>query len=103
MNTLKATIIAIALTLAGSVEAQSALKTTGGSGSSATQCASTVNINTASAADLLCLDGVGPVLAERIVAARAELGGRFERVEDLMRVRGIGRGLFARIAGHITI
>jgi len=48
-----------------------------------------LSINQASAGDLESLPGVGPVLAERIVSYR-ESNGRFEAVEDLLEVPGIG-------------
>lgn len=54
-----------------------------------------VRVNTASAADLQALPGVGPVLAQRIVAHR-ESAGPFESVEDLLDVPGIGE---AKLAG----
>ncbi len=48
-----------------------------------------VNINTATADELLLLPQVGPVLAERIMAERV-VNGPFETVEDLARTPGIG-------------
>jgi len=48
-----------------------------------------ININTASAADLEKLPGIGPALAARIVAYREE-HGPFAQVDDLTRVPGIG-------------
>lgn len=48
-----------------------------------------LSINQASPTDLESLPGVGPVLAERIVSHR-ETSGRFETVEDLLEVPGIG-------------
>ena len=50
-----------------------------------------VNLNSASARELALLNGVGPVLASRIVADRVSKGA-FESVDDLQRVRGIGPG-----------
>jgi competence protein ComEA len=47
-----------------------------------------VDINTASAEELDRLPGIGPALANRIIAYRAEQG-RFESVDDLARVSGI--------------
>ncbi len=49
-----------------------------------------VYINYASAEELRRLPGVGPKRAESIVALRQRMG-RFQRVEDLLRVKGIGR------------
>ena len=49
-----------------------------------------VNINTADAAKLAAeLNGVGPALAEAIVADR-QTNGNFATAEALMRVKGIG-------------
>jgi competence protein ComEA len=48
-----------------------------------------IDVNRAHAAELEVLPGVGPRLAERIVADRAA-HGPFPAVEDLARVPGIG-------------
>ncbi len=48
-----------------------------------------ININTASAAELTGLPGVGPAIAARIVEYR-QLHGRFSSVDDLSNVKGIG-------------
>ena len=48
-----------------------------------------LNINTASAAELEALPGIGPVLSEAIVAQR-EKAGAFTKAEDLLEVPGIG-------------
>lgn len=53
-----------------------------------------VSLNTATAAELENLPGVGPVLADRIVAWR-EQNGPFEVVEDLLEVSGIGESKLA--------
>ena len=50
---------------------------------------SPLDINRASAWELIALPRVGPVLAERIVALRDSLGG-FDRLEQLLQVKGIG-------------
>lgn len=55
-----------------------------------------VNVNSANASELSLLPGVGPVLARRIVSDRL-VNGRFERIVDLQRVRGIGPGKLAEI------
>ncbi len=61
-----------------------------------------VNVNTASVAELCLLPGIGPKLAARIVTYR-EKHGRFERMEDLVRVSGIGEKKLAAIAAMITL
>lgn len=50
-----------------------------------------VYLNQASVDELRRLPGVGPKRAEAILVLRQRLG-RFQRVEDLLRVKGIGRG-----------
>lgn len=50
-----------------------------------------VFLNHASVDELRRLPGVGPKRAEAILVLRQRLG-RFHRVEDLLRVKGIGRG-----------
>jgi len=55
-----------------------------------------VDLNTADETELQKLPGVGPVLAGRIVAHRESIG-RFESVEDLLDVTGIGETKLASI------
>jgi competence protein ComEA len=55
-----------------------------------------LNINTANAEALQALPGIGPLLADRIVADR-EAHGPFRTPEDLLRVPGIGPKRWERI------
>jgi competence protein ComEA len=61
----------------------------GASGSAPAAPDRPVDLNSASAEELQRLPGVGPVIAERIVAWRRE-HGRFDSPDDLARVPGIG-------------
>ena len=61
-----------------------------------------VNINTADAAQLEALDGIGPTLAQRIVAYREE-HGPFADIESIMDGNGIGEGIFETIRQQITV
>lgn len=61
-----------------------------------------IRINSADAAELEALPGIGPVLAERIVAYRQEMGP-FERVEDLLEVSGIGEAKLAALRDAILV
>jgi competence protein ComEA len=61
-----------------------------------------ININTASAAELDKLSGVGPALAERILKYRTE-HGPFARPEDLENVSGIGAKTFEKMASQVTV
>ncbi len=60
-----------------------------------------LNINTATAAQLEALPGIGPTLARRIVAYR-ETHGPFASVEDLLAVSGIGPTLLEKLRPWIT-
>jgi len=55
-----------------------------------------VDLNHASPEELQRLPGIGPALAERIVASRSE-DGPFRVPEDLLRVRGIGPATLDRL------
>ena len=61
-----------------------------------------VNINLAGAEELQSLKGVGPAIAEKIIRYREE-NGRFEKAEDLTKVRGIGAAKFEKIRELISI
>jgi len=54
-----------------------------------------VNINTAGLKELTTLSGIGPRLAERIVAYR-EANGPFKKSEDLRKVEGVGKAMWER-------
>ncbi len=61
-----------------------------------------ININTAPAADLESLPRIGPKVAQRIVEYRTQ-NGNFKKIEDLMKVKGIGEKIFAQIKDLITV
>jgi competence protein ComEA len=61
-----------------------------------------VNINSATAEQLVVLPGVGPKLAARIVEHRQKAGS-FKTVQELMNVRGIGEKNFEKIQGYLTV
>jgi competence protein ComEA len=61
-----------------------------------------VNLNTADAATLETLPGVGPALAARIIAWR-ETNGRFTAPDDLKGVSGIGDKTFEGMQDLVTI
>ncbi|MBY8875148.1 helix-hairpin-helix domain-containing protein [Micromonospora sp. PLK6-60] len=61
-----------------------------------------VNLNTATLAELDTLPGVGPVLAQRIIAHRDQLGG-FRSVGDLRQVEGIGDARYEQLKDLVTV
>ncbi|OGO46110.1 MAG: hypothetical protein A2Z30_04930 [Chloroflexi bacterium RBG_16_64_43] len=61
-----------------------------------------VNLNSAGLAELDSLPGIGPTLAQRIIDER-QRHGPFARVEDLLRVSGIGPALLEKIRDLVTV
>jgi competence ComEA-like helix-hairpin-helix protein len=61
-----------------------------------------LNLNQADVSTLVALPGVGPTLAERIVAHRQQ-SGAFARLEDLIEVPGIGPTLLERLRALVTV
>ena len=61
-----------------------------------------ININTAAAEELLSLSGIGEGRAADIIAYRKE-NGDFSRIEDIMKVSGIGEKTFEEIKERITV
>ena len=59
-----------------------------------------IDINSASAEELSVLPGIGPTLAERILAFR-NLNGSFQRPEELLNVEGIGPGKLEDILNYV--
>jgi competence protein ComEA len=61
-----------------------------------------VSLNKATAKELESLPGVGPAIAERIVAYRTEQG-KFSEISELMEVKGIGEKKLAQLRPHLTL
>jgi comEA protein len=66
------------------------------------EAAAVVNINTASAEELMVIDGIGRVKAEAIVKYRLE-NGSFDSVDELINVSGIGESTLRRIYPYVTV
>lgn len=60
-----------------------------------------IDINTASAAELMALDGIGKAYAEKIVEYR-KTNGPFKTPEDIMKVAGIGKVTWEKNKDKIT-
>lgn len=61
-----------------------------------------VNINTADAEELMTLPGIGKVRAAAIIDYRQQMGS-FEKIEDIMNVKGIKTGIFSKINSLICV
>ena len=61
-----------------------------------------VNLNTAGTEQLSTIPGIGESMARRIIEWRDE-HGPFRRVEDLMKVKGIGEKSLEKMRPHVTV
>ena len=63
---------------------------------------SLVLLNRATAKEFEALDGIGPVLAARIIAYR-KANGSFAAIEDLLKVPGIGAGTLSKFKSKLRV
>ncbi|WP_165443974.1 ComEA family DNA-binding protein [Lachnoclostridium sp. Marseille-P6806] len=61
-----------------------------------------INLNTADAAQLMTIPGIGKAKAEAILCYR-EQNGLFHSVEEVMKIRGIKAGLFEKMKPYIGV
>ncbi|MGD7044041.1 helix-hairpin-helix domain-containing protein [Jeotgalibacillus proteolyticus] len=61
-----------------------------------------ININTADAAELQTINGIGPAKAEAILAYR-ETEGNFQSIEDIKNISGIGDKTFDKLKESIDV
>jgi len=62
---------------------------------------SKININTASKNELMTLSGIGSSYADKIINYREKT--KFQKIEDIMNVTGIGESKFNKIKDSITV
>lgn len=67
-----------------------------------TQLTGMVNINTAEKEELMTLPGIGESKADSIVKYRSKVG-RFQTIEELKNVSGIGEAVFESLCDKITV
>jgi competence protein ComEA len=73
-----------------------------GDGAGGASAGGLVNINVAGVAELDALNGIGPVLAERIIEYR-ETNGSFQSLDELSEVSGIGAALLEQLRDQVTL
>jgi competence protein ComEA len=60
-----------------------------------------VDVNTASEQQLMAVPGIGASLAKRIVQFRDQ-NGRFDKVDDLLKVQGVGEKSIEKLRPYLT-
>ncbi len=71
-------------------------------GKSESKPLATVNPNTATAAELETLPGIGASTAARILEYRLK-NGPFKKIEDVMNVQGVGEKSFLKLRPQLTV
>jgi comEA protein len=61
-----------------------------------------ININTASSIELQKINGVGPSIADSIIAYRTK-NGKFERIDDIKKVKGIGSKTYEKMKNQLSL
>lgn len=70
---------------------------------SSAQAGGRINLNTATAGQLTAIPGIGDSKAKAILDYRVQQGGRFQSVEQLLEVKGIGDKLLAKMRPYVTV
>jgi len=61
-----------------------------------------INLNSATAEQLQSLPGIGPAIAKNIVEHRAKIG-KFNRIEEVINVKGVGEKKFEKIKDRLVV
>ncbi len=61
-----------------------------------------INLNSATAEQLQTLPGIGPVTAKTIIEHRAKVG-KFNRIEEIINVKGVGEKKFQKIKDRLVV
>ncbi|OXM86156.1 ComEA family DNA-binding protein [Paenibacillus rigui] len=67
------------------------------------KAAAKIPLNTANVQQLTAIPGIGESKAKAIVAYRDQMGGRFQHVEQLLNVKGIGEKLLEKMRPYLTL
>src|SRR5262245_34805436 len=96
------TAFLVALLLALSAPPVVLAQAKGGKSKPAAAVTTPVNLNTATAAQLQALPGIGAATAKLIIEHRQKNGG-FKKIEELMNIKGIGEKSFLKLKPMVTV
>jgi comEA protein len=99
MNGLAFVTLAVVVALSSPIAAQRATKPRIAATVVSTEV---VNLNSATAAQIASLPGIGPKTADLVVQYRTK-NGPFKKIEEIMNVRGIGEKSFLKIKDRLTV
>ena len=108
MDTARAVLVALMLAttgISGSALAPSSMRAASSAGTASEakpEAAGALDINVASVEDLMTVQGIGQVIAQRIVEFR-EKNGPYKSVDDLLKVQGIGEKSLAKIRDRLSV
>jgi len=86
-----------------SIMAQKSASTRAASKSASTQASTEkINLNSATVEQLESLPGIGPAMAKTIVEHRTKVG-KFSRIEEIMKVKGVGEKKFQKIKDRLAV
>lgn len=72
------------------------------SGTQSNEVSYPINLNTATVDELTHISGLGEVRANAIVEYREQIG-QYDSVEQIMDIKGIGEGIYAKVAPYLTV
>ncbi len=61
-----------------------------------------VNLNTATPEQLQTLPGIGPAMAKRVIEYRTKVG-KFNKIEEIINVKGIGEKKFLKMKDRLVV
>ena len=98
MNRSALALVAALLVVSGPLFAQRATKPPAAAAAST----EVVNLNSATAAQIAALPGIGPKTADLVVQYRTK-NGPFKKIEEIMNVRGVGEKSFLKIKDRLSV
>ena len=94
--------LCVTLTLIGAIVTTEAAPPHSDRGEPKAVAKASVDVNTATETDLTTVPGIGTSLAKRIIEFR-EQNGPFAKVDDLLKVRGIGEKSIEKLRPYLTV
>jgi competence protein ComEA len=102
MNSRKTKVVCILALCIGMVLSSVSIMAQKSASAPASASTEKINLNSATVEQLQSLPGIGPATAKNIVEHRTK-AGKFNRIEEIIKVKGIGEKKFQRIKDRLTV